>query len=136
MKASKIKLILIQKIADSGKTSRRQFKKAQRCWIYTHVAWGCVWRRDYFGVSKLYDWPGGRKKWIADIYSAYKFFNRWIFAKSLLCPVENRFVTEPKWLSASNPILYFKFSWTFHRMSLLSTPLRALPQQLFLAIVS
>ena len=29
-----------------------------------------------------------------------------------------------------------KFSCTFHRMSLLSTSLRALPQQLFLALVS
>ena len=29
-----------------------------------------------FGVVKLYDWSGGRKKLIGDIYSAYKFFNR------------------------------------------------------------
>ena len=49
-----------------------------------------------FGVVKLYDW--GRKKLIGDIYSAYKFFNRWIFAKLLLCPVGNGFITEPKWL--------------------------------------
>ena len=59
-----------------------------------------------FGVVKLYDWSGGRKKLIGGIYSAYKFFNRWIFAKSLLCPVGNGFITEPKWLSASNPILW------------------------------
>lgn len=49
-----------------------------------------------FGVVKLYDWSGGRKKLIGDIYSAYKFFNRLVFAKSLLCPVGNGFITEPK----------------------------------------
>ena len=55
----------MQKTADSGKTSRRQFKKAKRSWCYTHVAGGCVWRRDYFW--KLYDWYGGRKKLIGDM---------------------------------------------------------------------
>ena len=63
----------MQKIADSGKTSRRQFKKAGAIHMWQEAVCG---EEIIFGVVKLYDWSGGRKKLIGVIYSAYKFFNR------------------------------------------------------------